>query len=256
MTYEVQTPVFEGPLDLLVQLITSRTLDVADVSLRDIVADYLSAIDRMKALDLDVTSEFLVVAATLIQLKIRRLLPDGADVELDDDLALAEERDRLLARLLANLTFKDVAAVIAHRMETTSSLLARRGGFDPGFVIPERTVNLQIDAAGLAAIADRVQRRAAAGVDLDHLDLDLPSVGDAIAHVRRRLEEEAEIDFDSLAAPAGSTLEVIAYFLAVLELARWGLLEARQDEPGAEITVRATGAASEALVSEWDDARE
>jgi len=256
MTYEVQTPVFEGPLDLLVQLITSRRLDVAEVSLSEIVAGYLAAIDEMKALDLDVTSEFLVVASTLIQLKIRRLLPDSPDVELDDDLALAEERDRLLARLLANLTFKDVAAVIAHRMAATASLVARRGGFDPGFVIPERAVDIRIDAAGLAVIAESVQRRADAGVDLDHLDLDLPSVGEAIAEVRRRLEDEAEIDFESLATPEGSTLEVIAYFLAVLELARWGLLEARQDAPGAGIMVRSTGTASEALVSEWDAERE
>jgi len=113
MSYEVRTAVFEGPLDLLLQLITSHRLEVTELRLSDLVTEYLAHLDLMRTMDLEVTSEFLVIAATLIQLKARRLLPGDGSVELDEDLLLAEERDRLLARLLANLTFKDVATVLA-----------------------------------------------------------------------------------------------------------------------------------------------
>ncbi|MCJ7725092.1 MAG: segregation/condensation protein A, partial [Acidimicrobiia bacterium] len=83
MTYEVTTPVFEGPLELLLQLITSRRLEITEVSLSDLVEEYLSYLDLMREFDLEITSEFLVIAATLIQLKARRLLPEDADVDLD-----------------------------------------------------------------------------------------------------------------------------------------------------------------------------
>ena len=129
MTFEVRTRVFEGPLDLLLQLITSHQLEVTEVSLVDIVNEYLVYLDDMKELDIDVTSEFLLIAATLIQLKAKQLLPDNEPFDLDEELALGEERDRLLARLLACLTFKDVAAVLRHRMEAAQRCLPRTVGF-------------------------------------------------------------------------------------------------------------------------------
>jgi segregation and condensation protein A len=252
MEYEVTTPIFEGPLDLLLQLITQRRLEVTDLSLGDLVGAYLSYLDLMRTLDLEVTSEFLVIASTLIQLKTRRLLPGDAGIELDEDLLLAEERDRLLSRLLANLTFKDVAAVLAHRLETTDLFVPRDVGIDPDIEPSAIEVRIGATALELAAVAARVLERSVAEPTLDHLDLDLPSVSDAIADLRRRLDAEIEIDFERVTEHATRPMEVIAYFLAVLELARWGLLQARQTEVGGPISLRRTEATAGAVLSEWD----
>lgn len=252
MSYEVKTPVFEGPLDLLLQLITSHRLEVTDLSLSQLVSEYLGYLDLMQSLDLDVTSEFLVIAATLVQLKARSLLPGDAEVDLDEELLLAEERDRLLSRLLANLTFKDVAAVLAARLESTALLVPRFSGIDFTVDAPPPDTRIPVDASGLAAIAEQVLTRAAEEPDLDHLDLDLPSVSDAIADLRRRIDLELETDFDRLTAHLGRPIEVVAYFLAVLELARWGLIEARQESIDTAILLRSTGRARSSMISEWD----
>ena len=100
MGYEVDTEVFTGPFDLLLNLILKEEVDIHEVSLAKIVDAYLAEIERMQALDLDVATEFLLIAATLVELKARRLLPGREDIDLDDELALWEERDLLLARLL------------------------------------------------------------------------------------------------------------------------------------------------------------
>jgi segregation and condensation protein A len=251
MTYEVHTPVFEGPLELLLRLITSRQVEVTQLSLSDLVGEYLSYIELMRELDLEVTSEFLLIAATLIQMKARYLLPDDAEFDLDEELALAEERDRLLSRLLACLTFKDVAAVMAHRMEVQCALVARSAGLDPGIDPTPPEVVLSTDAAGLAALAARVIGRRREP-ELDHLDLDLPSVEMAIEDVRLRVAAEIETDFDALTAHCRRSVEVVAYFLAVLELARWGLVRATQEDLDHAIRLRHVEGADRAdVASEW-----
>lgn len=252
MAFEVTTPVFEGPLDILLRLITSHHLKVTDLRLSDLVSEYLGYLDRMQELDLEITSEFLVIAATLVQLKARSLLPDEAAIDIDEDLLLSEERDRLLSRLLANLTFKDVASVLAARLESTELLLPRYSGFDFEPAPPRVEVRIPIDLRALADLAERVLARSQEVPDLDHLDLDLPSVSDAIADLRRRIDSEIESDFSRVTGHLSSPLEVVAYFLAVLELARWGLVEARQEHIDAKITLRATGNSTGDLVSEWD----
>ncbi len=252
MSFEVKSSVFEGPLDLLLQLITSHRLEVTDLRLSDLVAEYLGYLETMQRLDLEVTSEFLVIAATLVQLKARSLLPDNSEIDLDEDLLLSEERDRLLSRLLANLTFKDVAAVFAARLESASLLLPRLSGFDFELDPPRIEVRIPTDAPGLAQLAERVLFRSQGTPDLDHLDLELPSVSAAIADLRRRIEAEIETDFARLTDHLDRPIEVIAYFLAILELARWGLVEARQDNIDAAITLRSTGQLAGDLVSEWD----
>jgi len=251
MTYEVTTPVFEGPLELLLQLITSRRVEITEVSLSDLVGDYIGYLDMMRELDLEITSEFLVIAATLIQLKARHLLPDGSDVDMDEELALAEERDRLLSRLLACLTFKDVAAVFAHRIAAQAALVGRSVGLDPSINPPLPEVDIPLDADGLAELAGRVIGRRNE-LDLDHLDLDLPSVALAIQDARQRVAAEFEIDFDTLTEHCRRPVEVVAYFLAILELARWGLVRATQDHLEAAIRLRHLEDADSAdLTSEW-----
>lgn len=254
MSFEVNTRVFEGPLDLLLQLITSRQVDITDLSLSTLVTEYLEHLDAILEMDLDVTSEFLLIAATLIQLKARHLLPGDAEVDLDEELALQEERDRLLARLLACLTFKDVAAVLAHRMEATKRYVPRMAGLDAGITPAEPELRLGIDGAGLATIAERVLSHVDEEPELDHLELDMPSVTDAIADLRRRIEGEALTEFDTLVAHCARQMDVIAYFLALLELSRWGVVSVSQQQGADAIEVRPRTAAGELLgipESEW-----
>ncbi len=251
MSYHVRTAVFEGPIDLLLQLITRRQVEVTAVSLSDLVAEYLSFLDEMRDLDLDVASEFLLVAATLIHLKARRLLPEDASLDIEEELELLEERDRLLSLLLAAVTFKDVAAVLDARMRAANRYVARTGGMDAPRPVRPVEVSIPVDADGLARLAAVALARPVEPV-LDHLDLDLPSVQAALDELRARVGENAETTFSSLVAHCTRRVEVAAYFLALLELARWGLVEIAQESWLDEIDVRRrAGSGAEGVVSEW-----
>jgi segregation and condensation protein A len=230
MSFEVRTRVFEGPLDLLLQLITSHQLEITEVNLLDLVNEYLEYIDLMKDLDIDVTSEFLLIAATLIQLKARQLLPDDEPIDIDEELALAEERDQLLARLLACLTFKDVAAVLRHRMDAAARNVPRTVGLPSQMNTPAPDVIIDVNLEGFAAIAQRVFTTPLDEPDVDHLDLDLPSVQDAMVDLQGRMASVIVSDFDDVVAHCTRDVEVVAYFLALLELARWGIVRVNQDD--------------------------
>ena len=256
MSYEVKTRVFEGPLDLLLQLITSHQVEITELSLVDIVGEYLVHLELLEEMDIEVTSEFLLIAATLIQLKARRLLPDDREIDIDDELALAEERDRLLARLLACLTFKDVAAVFAHRFDGNARFVPRLAGLDPDIIPLRPEVKLGIDLEQFVAIAERAFEERVDEPDLDHLDLDLPSVGDAIADVRIRVAALAETEFEELVSHCDRSLDVVAYFLALLELARWGVIRVSQEHRDAPIHVVSKNASAfdaGQLQSEWSE---
>ncbi|HEU5114050.1 MAG TPA: segregation/condensation protein A [Acidimicrobiia bacterium] len=251
MTFHVKTTVYEGPLDLLLQLITKHQVEVTAVGLTEVVGEYLAFIDEMKDLDLEVTSEFLLIAATLIQLKAQSLLPTRGAFDLDDELLLIEERDRLLSRLLVCVTFKDVAAVLQRRLQESNRFVPRTSGVDQP--IAPRPVDLvvPIDIDGLAGLAFKVFSREGAEPDLDHLDLDLPSVEIAIQEIRARVTDETMSTFEELTAQCTRSVEVAAYFLALLELARWGLIEVSQDDWLAEIVVRGRDGGALDLDSEW-----
>lgn len=252
MSYHVTTAVFAGPLDLLLQLINRHQVDVTAVSLGDLVAEYLTHLEEMRRLDLEVTSEFLLIAATLIQLKARRLLPDDAEVDLDDELMLMEERDRLLIRLLTCVTFKDVAAVLTARMREANRFVPRVSGMDQQIALRAIEVTLTVDAAGLERIASRVMTTPSREPDLDHLDLALPSVQAAVDELRARVVAAAETTFDELVAHCTRRVEVAAYFLALLELARWGMIELAQRDWLSRIEVRhRPGSTPPEMSSEW-----
>ncbi len=250
MSYHVKTAVFEGPLDLLLQLITRHQVDVTSLSLSGLVSEYLSFLDEMRELDLEVTSEFLLIAATLIQLKIRKLLPDDREVDIDEELALLSERDRLLSRLLMCVTFKDVAAVLSARMQATNRYVPRVSGIDQKITLPTPEITIPTDVTGLAAIADRVFSAQSEEPDLDHLDLDLPSVQSAIDELRVRVADSVDTSFDDLVSHCTRRVEIAAYFLAVLELARWGMIEVAQEHWLDEIRVRQLDG-GQMLTSEW-----
>lgn len=238
MAFQVSTSVFEGPLDLLLALINRHQVDIAAVNLTDLVSEYTSYMDELLEMDLEVTSEFLLIAATLIQLKARRLLPPGTEIDLDEELALMEERDRLLSRLLMCVTFKDVAAVLLRRWQEANRFVARTSGLDQAIRVQPPNITLPLDGKELAGLAVRIFSRADAEPDLDHLDLDLPSVEEAIDDLRERMAGRIESTFDEVVENCRSALEISAYFLALLELARWGLLLVQQEHWLAPIVIR------------------
>jgi len=157
MTVEVQTPVFEGPFDLLLHLIIRDEVDLYEVQLTDIVDAYIDQVNSMELLNLDVATEFLLIAATLVELKSRRLLPDEGDGELDDELAIWEERDLLLARLLECKTFKDAAKSLDALAVSAALSHPRRAGLEDAFVglVPDLLEG--VSAADLA-VAHRIGR--------------------------------------------------------------------------------------------------
>lgn len=251
MTFHVKTTVFEGPLDLLLQLITKHQLEVTEVGLAGVVGEYLSFLAEMKELDIEVTSEFLMIAATLVQLKARALLPTAGEIDLDEELALIEERDRLLSRLLASVTYKDVAAVLVRRLQDSNRFVPRISGTDQKIEAPAPDVPLAVDGEGLATIAARVFARSTAEPDLDHLDLELPSVEEAIVDLRRRIREVTVASFEELTDHCSRPVEVAAYFLALLEMARWGLIQVSQEDWLAKINVEHREGGEVDLTSEW-----
>src|SRR4051794_22743073 len=170
MAFAVATPVFEGPFDLLLHLILREQVDIYEVSLTRIVDAYLEEIERLQAIDLDVATEFLLIAATLVDLKARRLLPGRDDVDLDDELALWEDRDLLLARLLECKTFKDVARVFSRLADDADRSYPRTAGADERFdaLMPDLLDGVaakRIHAAYVRAVTPRPVLR----IDLFHV---------------------------------------------------------------------------------------
>lgn len=238
----VSLPVFEGPFDLLLGLIAKHRLDVTEVALARVTDDFLAHIRRDgRAWDLGKATEFLVIAATLLDLKAARLLP-SAEVEDEDDLALLETRDLLFARLLQYRAFKDVAAAFADRMAAEAGRHPRAVGLDPVLagLLPEVVVGL--GAQDFAALAARVLApRPAPTVAVDHLHAPVVSVREQAALLVVRLRGRAGATFRELVADAGGPDVVVARFLALLELFRDARVGFEQAEPLGELTVRWTG---------------
>jgi segregation and condensation protein A len=251
MTYHVRTTVFEGPLDLLLQLVARHQVEVTALGLTQVVTEYLAFLDEMANLDIEVTSEFLLIAATLVQMKAQSLLPSPEELDLEEELELIEERDRLLSRLLACVTFKDVAAVLSRRLQEVNRVVPRISGIDEPIAPPPAVIELPVDSAGLAHLAASIIVRHEAEPDLDHLDLDLPNVEEAIADLRRRVEEATLASFESLTGHLRRPVQIAAYFVALLEMARWGLIEISQTDWLSTIEVRHREAGDVDLTSEW-----
>jgi segregation and condensation protein A len=257
MGYEVRTTVYEGPFDLLLHLILRQEVDLWEVSLAAIVDQYLAELDRLETVDLEIATEFLLIAATLIELKTRRLLPNPQDLELDEELLRFEERDLLLARLLECKTFKDAAAAITALMRAEDRSVARRAGPEEPFrsMVPDplervRLVSLR-DAARRALEAPPEPR-----VEADHIAPIRASVAEAIATVLDRLPEDRLVSFRDLTRDASDRLEVIVRFLAVLELYKQGVIDLEQVATFADLSVRrlTTGEALDALsIADWDN---
>lgn len=238
MSVAVQTPVFEGPFDLLLHLILSEEVDLYEVSLSSIVDSYLSELARYEELDLDVATEFLLIAATLVELKARRLLPGDADVDLDDELALWEERDLLLARLVECKTFKDAAHVLAVLTDQAALSFPRTAGLEDRFLDVAPDLLEGIDARDLHAAMMRVLTpRPTPHVDIAHIHNIRVSVTDAVEELLHELPVIGRTTFRSLTASFVDRIEIVVRFLAVLELFKQGCVDLTQVTSFGEIEV-------------------
>ena len=236
--FEVHLDVFEGPFDLLLGLISKHKLDITEVALSQVTDEFIAYIRaRADSFDLDQASYFLVVAATLLDLKAARLLPAG-EVEDEEDLALLEARDLLFARLLQYRAYKEVAAVLAGRMAAAARRFPRRVPMEPRFVdlLPE--VLLGLGPAEFAAIAARtLAPRRPPVVSTAHLHMPLTSVREQVGLLSGRLARLRRATFRQLAADCRGTYEVVARFLAVLELYRQGRVGLDQMAPLGDLYV-------------------
>ena len=243
--FSVHLSNFDGPFDLLLQLISRHKMDVTEVSLSMVTDEFISFIRALEASgegwELDQATEFLVVAATLLDLKAARLLPSG-DVEDEEDLALLEARDLLFARLLQYRAFKEIAATFNERIATADKSFARVVALDPSLAALLPEVLIGVGAARFAAIAERVLTpKVAPKVAIQHLHMALVSVAEESKMVVEALRHSKTLSFRSLISDADSTLVVVARFLALLDLYRQGVLRFDQVIALGELQISWTG---------------
>ena len=240
--FSVKVGDFEGPFDLLLSLISKHKLEVTDLALHQVTDEFIAYIKgKGGEWDLDEASGFLVVAATLLDLKAARLLPSG-EVEDEEDLALLEARDLLFARLLQYRAYKEVAALIAARMETASKRIPRTVSLEPQFaaLLPEVLIGIgleQFAALAAAALAPKTPEQ----VGLGHLHVPKVSVREQAAVIVQRLRRTRTSTFRALVADAESTLVVVGRFLALLELYREHVVLFEQVVPLGDLTIRWVG---------------
>jgi segregation and condensation protein A len=229
MGYQVSTPVFEGPLDLLLHLVTRQQVDIWELSLSSIVDQYIASIERMQALDLAVATEFLLTAAVLLELKARRLLSDGSEEEDEETLALWEERDLLLARLLECKTFKDASSAMNRLMDAAQLSVPRRAGLEERFLKLAPDPLEGVSATDLhQALVKLLAPKPEARVNTEHVAPVRASVAETLEELVGRLPAEGQTTFRRLTAGLRQPLEVIVYFLALLELYKRGAIDLGQ----------------------------
>jgi segregation and condensation protein A len=243
--FEVHLDVFEGPFDLLLGLISKHKLDITEVALAKVTDEFIGWIRGYRATngtdwDLAKASEFLVVAATLLDLKSARLLP-SADEPDEEDLALIEARDLLFARLLQYRAFKGIAAVFAARMADRARRLPRQVGLEPHLaqLLPELVFGITPDQLAMLA-AKALTPRPDIGIGLEHLHAPAVSVREQAAIVVERLRHSGTVSFRVLVADSEIAV-VVARFLALLELFREGAVSFEQADALGELSIRWTG---------------
>ncbi|NDF57156.1 MAG: segregation/condensation protein A [Actinobacteria bacterium] len=238
---------FDGPFDLLLQLISRHKMDITEVALGAVTDEFIAYIKQLESSengwDLDKTTEFLVVAATLLDLKAAKLLPSG-EVDDEADLALLEARDLLFARLLQYRAFKEIAAIFSARIEREEKSFPRTVALEPHFaqLLPE--VLIGVGAQRFAAIANRVLTPKTTPVfSIDHLHRPLVSVAEQASKVVEQLRRAGRVTFRALIADADSTLVIVARFLSLLELYREGVVRFEQVISLGELQITWVGSA-------------
>ncbi len=261
--FEVRLDNFTGPFDALLGLIAKRRLDITEVALATVTDDFIAYIramkDRGEEWALDEASEFLVIAATLLDLKAARLLPQG-EVEDEEDVARLEARDLLFARLLQYKAFKEIAALFGETLEAEGRRFPRTVGLEPAFaaLLPELVwQHTPEQFTALAAKAFVPKEAPPSEVGLAHLHAPAVSVREQAALLGERLRSGGPQSFRALTADADSRLMVVARFLALLEMFRDRAVAFEQAAPLAELRVRWTAGedwGADRLSEEYDDA--
>lgn len=238
MPYEVHTPVFEGPFDLLLHLITRDEVDLWEVSLSGIVDAYVAEVERMGAVDLDAATEFLLIAAILVELKAKRLLPGRDAGAIDEELALYEERDLLLSKLLECKTFRDAGDALARMASAASRSFPRTAGLEPRFLALMPDLLAGVSAADVHAALVRVLTpKPVPVVDLDHVAPIRVSVGEVVEELTESLPARGVITFRALTEGLTNRIDVVVRFLALLELYKNGLVDLGQSESFGELEI-------------------
>lgn len=268
MSYRVTTQAFTGPFDLLLQLVSRQKVDIGAISIAEATDQYLAEVERIEALDLDVASDFLLVAATLLDIKAASLVPDDAPVRTDDDdlddeyagLDAASLREVLIQRLIAYKQFKGAAAALGSRMEAESRMHPRVAGPDPEFLNLMPDYLKDITLRGLAVIcADLDSRRETFLLEAEHVAPKRVPIELTVASVDRFTRANEHTTFRALLDADSTTEQLVATFLAILELAKRGSITLEQDDLFGEIRIdRVEGAPEyhpgEALEDDYDHA--
>jgi segregation and condensation protein A len=252
--FAVRLANFEGPFDLLLSLIAKHRLDITEVALSEVTDEFIAFIKQGGPdWDLEETSSFLLVAATLLDLKAARLLPQG-DVEDEEDLALLEARDLLFARLMQYKAFKLVASVLEERIAHESRRTPRVVGLEERFatLLPDVLIGLGLEEfAQLAAQA--MAPKPVPELSLAHVHAPTVSVREQAVVVAERLRRHGTMTFRALSGDSPDTLTTVARFLALLELFREGAVSFDQVTPLGELTVRWTGGEDDVEVTDEFD---
>jgi segregation and condensation protein A len=246
MAYRVKLEVFEGPFDLLLHLISRQKVDIRDIPLASIADDYLAYIDRMENLDLDVASDFLLVAATLMELKASSLLPAGPlDTDDLEELTAAETREVLIARLIEYRTCKNAAAELEARAEALSKLHPREAGLEETFVglLPDFLAEVTLEELAMRC-ALLLGRREVPVIEASHIGGIPLSVERRIETVMERVRRAGRVTFVELVGDIRERAEFVVALLAVLELYKRGDVELAQTERFGSIDIRYVGQAA------------
>ena len=244
--FEVHLGNFEGPFDLLLSLIAKHKLDITEVSLATVTDEFIAYVKKGAAdsgsWDLEQTSNFLLVASTLLDLKAARLLPQG-DVEDEEDLALLEARDLLFARLLQYKAFKLVAAVFGERLAKESKRHPRSVQLEPRYagLLPEVLIGIGLEQFAQLAATAMAPKPGPPEIGLAHIHGSKVSVKEQAALVIERLRAGGQVTFRGLCSDSPDTLTTVARFLSLLELFREGAVAFDQVTALGELTVRWTG---------------
>ncbi|MCL2332399.1 MAG: segregation/condensation protein A [Actinomycetia bacterium] len=258
-SYVVKTELFEGPFDLLLHLVAQQKLDVGALSLVDLIDQYLTHLDEMADLDLEVASEFLLLAATLLEIKANALLPSRQEYYSDEyeDLSPDEMRDLLIARLITYKQFKNVSASLAERQEAEAHMHARQAALEPEFLglMPDYLEGITLHALALTC-AELEFRRDVFLLEAEHIAAVPLSVEEYTHDIWKQLRHRKRMEFSELLGEGAPLDRIVVSFLAILELYKRGQVELIQTDRFAPLEIKALSnrqAKKRGLQEEIDD---
>ncbi|NNN03653.1 MAG: segregation/condensation protein A [Acidimicrobiaceae bacterium] len=239
MTYVVTTPSFSGPVEVLLQLISSHELDVVDIPLASVVDQFVDTLkNRRESLEVEEISEFLLIGAILLEMKSQRLLPGRDDTEPDEEFIGWEERDVLLARLLELRTYAGAADAFVAYFERAARSYPRLSGLNEGFVVTPPDLLAGVSPAQLAqAYLRGIEEKPVPVVRLHHVTVDAVTVAETVVVLAERLPLLGRVSFRELIRGLETRIEIIVHFLALLELCKLGHVELGQGETFGDVEV-------------------